>query len=237
MKIAFALITWIYSFLLAVPPLFGFSQYKLEGYEISCSFDHLSRDRLTRSYIFYLFWGGLILPVCLITFSYAKIYLLVRNSQKFGDDEEPAGTNKQTEMQPILTVPASSHGSTASNKCRLANNNNSSETTNTLIGPVSGESKLFRKTQSHSTNKEIQLAIVIFLAILVFIISWVPYSLMTLTAQFGPRGTISPAVISITSFLAKLSVMYNPFIYWYKDENFKKRSKQLIFCRNGAISS
>ncbi|GLV35289.1 Rhodopsin 7 [Carabus blaptoides fortunei] len=64
---------WIYSFALTIPPLFGWSDYVNEAANISCSVNWQEQTFNTTTYIVFLFFFGLIVPVGIIFFSYVNI--------------------------------------------------------------------------------------------------------------------------------------------------------------------
>ncbi|XP_070507688.1 vertebrate ancient opsin-like [Chironomus tepperi] len=64
---------WIYSFLLTSPPLFGWGSYVPEAAAISCSVNWETKTLNATTYIIFLFIFGLIVPVCVITYSYSRI--------------------------------------------------------------------------------------------------------------------------------------------------------------------
>lgn len=47
-------------------------------------------------------------------------------------------------------------------------------------------------------------------------------------AQFGPSNWISPLASTICAIFAKISVVYNPFIYGFKDRNFRLELKKML---------
>lgn len=231
-KLFYAMVTWVYSFLLSVPPIVGISKYKLEGYGISCSFDHFSRDKLTRSYIFYLFWGGLVAPVCLIAFSYTGIFMHLRKSQKFRKLRKVRSGRRKTRSISI-DVPLNTANSSTQvpQHFNIESNNTSASGNESLSHSQFGEAVAMQPMEKKSrrlSKNEVHLAKIVLLVTFVFIISWAPYSVMSILAQFGPEGTINAAIMSVTSILAKISVVHNPIIYWFKDDDFRATVRRLF---------
>ncbi|XP_046671434.1 melanopsin-like [Homalodisca vitripennis] len=56
---------------MSVPPLFGCSQYVLEGFHTSCSWDYVTRTLSNRAYCLYLLTLGFLVPVDVILYCYA----------------------------------------------------------------------------------------------------------------------------------------------------------------------
>nr|BAQ54849.1 opsin, rhodopsin-7 like [Anax parthenope] len=70
---ACVLLAWAYGAIFSSIPLFGINQYVPEGYLTSCSFDYLSDDRQSRSYILIFFTAAWFVPFTFISFCYAAI--------------------------------------------------------------------------------------------------------------------------------------------------------------------
>jgi r-opsin len=72
---------WLYSTIFASLPLFGIGKYVPEGYLTSCSFDYLSEDVKTRSFILVFFVAAWFFPFCIITSCYTAIVWYVRKTR------------------------------------------------------------------------------------------------------------------------------------------------------------
>lgn len=70
--------SWLYAVLWSVPPLFGWSRYGPEGPGTTCSVDWKTQTPNNISYIVCLFIFCLILPFCVILYSYGKLLLAIR---------------------------------------------------------------------------------------------------------------------------------------------------------------
>jgi 7 transmembrane receptor (rhodopsin family) len=66
-------ILWLFSLVLMMPPLFGWSRFILEGIQTSCTFDFFTRSTWSISYVLYLTVLGYILPVIVILVCYCLI--------------------------------------------------------------------------------------------------------------------------------------------------------------------
>ncbi|XP_021377213.1 rhodopsin-like [Mizuhopecten yessoensis] len=74
--------TWIYGIFWATMPLAGWGRYIIEGSRISCTFDFLSRDTLYKSFVISLQTCVFYVPVSLIMFSYASIFVKVSRNER-----------------------------------------------------------------------------------------------------------------------------------------------------------
>ncbi|XP_076172561.1 pinopsin isoform X3 [Ptiloglossa arizonensis] len=75
---------WVYALCLSVPPFLGWGSYGPEAGNVSCSVSWEVHDPATRSdsYIGFLFAFGLVIPVSVISISYASILLTLRKVRK-----------------------------------------------------------------------------------------------------------------------------------------------------------
>ena len=90
-------IIWCYSASWAVAPLVGWGKFILEGTNTSCTFDFLTRDLNTRSYVTGIFTAHFIVPVSVICCSYVLIFKSITSHQRqlflamrvYGEEEIP----------------------------------------------------------------------------------------------------------------------------------------------------
>ncbi|XP_070701460.1 teleost multiple tissue opsin a [Pempheris klunzingeri] len=71
-------LSWVYSLIWTVPPLFGWSRYGLEGPGTTCSVDWTGKTANNISYIICLFVFCLILPFLVIVLCYGKLLCAIR---------------------------------------------------------------------------------------------------------------------------------------------------------------
>lgn len=72
--------SWLYSLGWTVPPLVGWSRYGPEGPGTTCSVDWRSQSANNVSYIVCLFTFCLLLPFCIILYSYGKLLCAIRQA-------------------------------------------------------------------------------------------------------------------------------------------------------------
>nr|BAQ54939.1 opsin, rhodopsin-7 like [Indolestes peregrinus] len=70
---ACVLLSWTYGAIFSSLPLFGINRYVPEGYLTSCSFDYLTDDQNSRTFIIVFFTAAWVVPVSIISFCYAAI--------------------------------------------------------------------------------------------------------------------------------------------------------------------
>ncbi|KAA8587415.1 hypothetical protein FQN60_016277, partial [Etheostoma spectabile] len=80
-------LSWVYSLIWTMPPLFGWSHYGLEGPGTTCSVNWTAKTANNISYIICLFVFCLIVPFLVIVFCYGKLLCAIRQVRKYGDGE------------------------------------------------------------------------------------------------------------------------------------------------------
>lgn len=91
---------WVYAASFSSLPLFGVNNYTSEGYLTSCSFDYLNDDFNSRVFVGVFFVGAWVLPLVLITYSYAHIFWMVRAAdKKLGMFDTSNGSEKSPEFR------------------------------------------------------------------------------------------------------------------------------------------
>ncbi|GFS12641.1 rhodopsin [Elysia marginata] len=83
------MVVWTWSSTWTLPPLFGWGAYIPEGFQTSCTFDYLTMDLSTRSYILCLYILGFAVPLFIIMFCYFHIYKAVAAHEKAVDKRFP----------------------------------------------------------------------------------------------------------------------------------------------------
>jgi hypothetical protein len=86
------------------------------------------------------------------------------------------------------------------------------------------------KSYDSIINQEYKLTKTIWICVLFFCISWVPYTVITLIAQFGYNieNYVTSYTTSIPALFAKTSSVYNPLIFIYKNKECRKYIKTKI---------
>ena len=72
---------WLWSLLWSCPPIFGWGAYIPEGFQVSCTFDYLTRTDNNRSFVFCLYICGFCVPLLIILVCYALIVRAVRKHE------------------------------------------------------------------------------------------------------------------------------------------------------------
>ncbi|RZF46997.1 hypothetical protein LSTR_LSTR014303 [Laodelphax striatellus] len=75
-------------------------------------------------------------------------------------------------------------------------------------------------------SSTIRTAEIILVLVVLFMISWTPYAIVTLIGQFGNKGVITPWLSALPAFFAKASVVYNPIVYGLSHPHFRASLRQ-----------
>ncbi|XP_041485588.1 rhodopsin, GQ-coupled-like [Lytechinus variegatus] len=190
----------LYTMIFSTPPLYGWNRFVLAGFHTGCDIDFHTKTPLFISYICYMFFFLFFLPLGLISWSYFKIYQRV--------------SQHSDSMRRTFTHVAKE---TSSDEKRVWLEQ--MKNTKLLHQPV----KLLRlKPKFKPRFHQRRTASTILITIAVFLISWLPYCIVSLWILIGDENSISQLSATIPSLFAKSSVMYNPLIYAVMNSRFRK---------------
>uniref|UniRef100_T1D132 Opsin n=1 Tax=Dendrocoelum lacteum TaxID=27895 RepID=T1D132_9PLAT len=76
--IVMVVLAWVYSFIWASPPFWGYGSYVPEGFQTSCTFDYLTQSKGNIIFNIGMYICNFLLPVTIIIFCYYQIVKAVR---------------------------------------------------------------------------------------------------------------------------------------------------------------
>ncbi|MBN3285343.1 OPSO protein, partial [Polyodon spathula] len=79
-----------------------------------------------------------------------------------------------------------------------------------------------------------EVACMVIVMILAFIIGWTPYSVFSILITACPNIHLDPRLAAIPAFFAKTTTVYNPVIYVFMNKQFRKCLIQLFNCNTNA---
>ncbi|XP_068996164.1 parapinopsin a [Embiotoca jacksoni] len=86
-------------------------------------------------------------------------------------------------------------------------------------------------SEAGSTNRvEVQVARMIVVMVLAFLIAWLPYASMALAVIIDSSLYIDPVIATIPVYLAKSSTVYNPIIYIFMNRQFRSFAVPFVLC-------
>ncbi len=190
--------------MMMLPELLTQNGFILEGFLTSCSFNYLSQNENLRIYMLILFIGGFVLPISVIIIFYSLIFYELRNNKTLAMINNLNNTYKR----PEVSVDLLSHNSNL-NKIKKTNTTNN----------------------KHFLHREIKAVRYSILVIVLFCLAWLPYALMTITAQLVTHNRhefINPYTTSLPALFAKLSSICDPLVYTLSNNEYRIFLKKFL---------
>uniref|UniRef100_A0A8C6LI52 Opsin 4a (melanopsin) n=1 Tax=Nothobranchius furzeri TaxID=105023 RepID=A0A8C6LI52_NOTFU len=108
-------------------------------------------------------------------------------------------------------------------------------TTNQAVGKINGSTHSHSSTRDmvkrfHRLQNEWKMAKIALIVILLYVISWSPYSTVALTAFAGYADMLTPYMNSIPAVIAKASAIHNPIIYAITHPKYRIALARYIPC-------
>ncbi|XP_063724870.1 melanopsin-like [Symsagittifera roscoffensis] len=93
-SVRIAAMVWLYTSLFAILPSFGIGGFVMDGYMTSCTFDYVTQDLTTRSFVIFMYIMVFMAPMLLNIYFYYSIFETVRNSSA-SDKKEKKQQSKE----------------------------------------------------------------------------------------------------------------------------------------------
>ncbi|XP_005945893.1 melanopsin-A isoform X1 [Astatotilapia calliptera] len=108
-------------------------------------------------------------------------------------------------------------------------------TTNQAVGKINGSVHSHGSTRDsmksfHRLQNEWKMAKIALIVILLYVISWSPYSTVALTAFAGYADMLTPYMNSVPAIIAKASAIHNPIIYAITHPKYRIALAKYIPC-------
>ncbi|XP_028983217.1 melanopsin-A isoform X2 [Betta splendens] len=101
--------------------------------------------------------------------------------------------------------------------------------TNRAVGKMHGSSRDSMKSL-HRLQNEWKMAKIALMVILLYVVSWSPYSTVALTAFAGYADMLTPYMNSVPAVIAKASAVHNPIIYAITHPKYRLALAKYIPC-------
>lgn len=110
-----------------------------------------------------------------------------------------------------------------------------------IYGVVHRHERMFRRMSTRMRTRvilggkeakqrtELKTARTVLLAVLLYCMSWLPYATIALYGLFSVHPALTPLVTALPGVFAKMSTIYNPFLYTFSHPRFRKKVKFLLF--------
>uniref|UniRef100_A0A8C6TLQ6 Parapinopsin a n=1 Tax=Neogobius melanostomus TaxID=47308 RepID=A0A8C6TLQ6_9GOBI len=99
-----------------------------------------------------------------------------------------------------------------------------------LLWTLRQVSKLQVSEGGSTKHVEVQVARMVVVMVLSFLVTWLPYASMALAVILDPTLYIDPVIATVPVFLAKSSTVYNPIIYIFMNRQFRNYAVPAILC-------
>lgn len=221
--------------------IFSKKGYILEGMLNSCSFDYLSTGN--RFFIMSLFLGGFFTPLVIIIIFYGLLLgLLNSKKKKFNNANENSISWQQSSSKLSLNktsikriksydyIPVNlvSHELRYLQSIKYNSvwslNSFERQQPETVLG------EKLHSNKKYLLKREIKVIRSVILCVAFFCITWFPYGIMVLYAQFGSNieDYITPLSASLPALFAKTSAIYNPIVYTLSNKGCRKFFLKII---------
>ncbi|XP_033726492.1 rhodopsin, GQ-coupled-like [Pecten maximus] len=77
------------------------------------------------------------------------------------------------------------------------------------------------KCYANMLKREVKAIKTMLILVCAFIVSWLPYVILSMYAMFGEIGSVNPWLSMIPTLFAKASVIWNPIIYLFINKSFR----------------
>ncbi|XP_051507619.1 melanopsin-A [Myxocyprinus asiaticus] len=102
--------------------------------------------------------------------------------------------------------------------------------TNKAVGKINGDNKRDSIKRFQRLKNEWKMAKIALIVILMYVISWSPYSTVALTAFAGYADMLTPYMNSVPAVIAKASAIHNPIIYAITHPKYRLAIAKYIPC-------
>ncbi len=226
------LICWLFGLIFAVPPLFNWNKYISEGLGFHCGLNWFDRSISSRLYLISAFIFVYFIPLIILfvvnIYVYHVIHHLFRRALQPSSISTSLKDRLLEEKQASLSM--------------ISSNNDNRSTTHFGISKLTSVNKQLqtrRTTDSipivymmrlNRLRADRRFALSTIFLVSEYLLSWTPYACVGLLYLFDIRLIIEqPLFITICAFIAKISMIINPFIYilTIKTNQFKI----ILFCK------
>ncbi|XP_048097222.1 LOW QUALITY PROTEIN: parapinopsin a [Alosa alosa] len=99
-----------------------------------------------------------------------------------------------------------------------------------LLWTLRQVAKLQMSEGGSTARAEMQVARMVVVMVLAFLVTWLPYASFALSVIFSPNLYIDPVIASVPMYLAKSSTVFNPIIYIFMNRQFRDCAVPFLLC-------
>ena len=214
---------WSCASLFAVPPLFNWNEYIPEGIGFHCGLNWFDRSFSSRLYFLFTFLGVYFIPLIVLFVVNIYIYCLIRRLLK-GSDMSMIKSNIVLRLSdyryqfPFFSSSSSDTGhGTATPSDRfgfILSTNSVYGNSRYVVRHTTNALDLSRLVRLNRLNADRRFAMATIFLVSEYLLSWTPYALVAILYLFDVKFfSEQPILMTICAFIAKISMILNPFIY------------------------
>lgn len=213
------ILCWLFGLVFAIPPLFKLNRYMPEGIGLHCGLDWFDRSIQSQIYFILTFLFVYFLPLVILFLMNVYVYCLIRRLIYGVTTIEKSNLSENVSIQPPQSTSSSFRFSSTTTTQSDKNPSNA------IVQPFSEPSVLFirRGTETIQTRNMLRLnrlkadkrfALATIFIVSEYLLSWTPYAIVALFYLFNFEFIDDHSILmTICAFIAKISMILNPFIY------------------------
>ncbi|KAK8772981.1 hypothetical protein V5799_012486 [Amblyomma americanum] len=231
------LLVWVISALISVPPLIGWNDWPEQ-------FDETSPCRLTQEagYVLYSASGSFFIPLLIMTIVYIKIFLATRRRLRERANAAAkvpsSATRCPASAEPSVALLQERHPSSSEDtpppQPRGQGGSRPSLTDTSVTVQQNGRPpsvKVFacwEERQRISLSRERRAARVLGIVMGVFVLCWLPFFIMYVTAAFCDDCVKSERLVNFITWLGYVNSALNPVIYTVFNTDFRRAFRSIL---------
>lgn len=217
------IICWLFALVFAVPPLFNWNRYIPEGIGFHCGLDWMDQSISSHIYLILAFLFVYFVPLIVLSavniHVYCVIRQLLRRALKTNQEQvlKLITTNRLLVKQRLGTqFISTTHSSTPNINNSQALRLSKFETAGKHVrfSPMTNPVQIHYVVRLNRLKADRRFALATIFLVTEYLLSWTPYACITLLYLFHVKFISEQSyLITISAFIAKISMIINPFIY------------------------
>ncbi|XP_056096409.1 parapinopsin a [Rhinichthys klamathensis goyatoka] len=99
-----------------------------------------------------------------------------------------------------------------------------------LLWTLRRVSRLEGPERASTSRAETQVACMVVVMVMAFLLTWLPYAALALSVIIDPELHVDPVIATLPMYLAKSSTVFNPIIYIFMNRQFRERAVPFLLC-------
>nr|XP_055024499.1 parapinopsin a [Misgurnus anguillicaudatus] len=99
-----------------------------------------------------------------------------------------------------------------------------------LLWTLRQVSKLKMSEVGNTARAETQVACMVLIMVMAFLLTWLPYAAFAISVILNPKLYIDPIIATVPMYLTKSSTVFNPIIYIFMNRQFREHAVSFLLC-------